>query len=72
MTREEWLQVLAKGDDVFVHTGEVCIPAVVTRVTKVTIYVRRLKFRRKDGSMIREGTFPARAARRYRLVQSDK
>lgn len=71
MTRQAWLDTAKKGDLVFICTGGNNIPDVVTRTTKLTIYVRRLKFRRTNGTFMRPRCSPVsvRGAAQYRIVE---
>lgn len=73
MSDELWLAGLQKGDAVLIYTGYHYIPSVITRAGKITLYVRKLKFRRKDGAMIRErgSVMSVRGAALYRLVRTE-
>jgi len=73
MIAQSWLTTAKKGDLVFVCTGNNNIPEVVTRVTKLTIYVRRLKFRRTNGTFMRPRCSPmsVRGAASYRIVERE-
>lgn len=73
MTQQGWLATAKKGDLVYVCTGMENIPEVITKTAKLTIYVRKLKFRRTDGTLMRPRGSPmsVRGAQSYRIVQRE-
>ena len=73
MTTQGWLPTAKKGDLVYVWTGNHNLPGVITKAFKLTLYVEKLKFRRKDGTLMRpsHATMTVRGAASYRIVQRE-
>lgn len=73
MKPQSWLASAKKGDPVFVCTGQNYMPDVITQAYKLTLHVRKLKFRRKDGTFMRPRCSPVsvRGAAQYRIVWRD-
>lgn len=72
MTQSQtWLESAKKGDSVFVCTGPNYLPDVITKSYKLTLHVRKLKFRRKDGTFMRPRYSPmsVRGAAQFRIVE---
>jgi hypothetical protein len=74
MSYQAWLSNLTTGDDLIVCAGTNYMPAQVTRATKTTVHVRKLKFRRTNGSMIRDvgSAMSARGASVFRIVRTQE
>lgn len=73
MSIQAWLATAKKGDLVLVCTGPNYLPDVITKAYKLTLHVRKLKFRRKDGTFMRPRCSPVsvRGAASYRIVQRE-
>lgn len=71
--QQSWLATAKKGDPIFVCTGPNYLPDVITKSYKLTLHVRKLKFRRKDGTFMRPRGSPMseRGAASYRIVQRE-
>lgn len=61
------------GDTVLIHCGGLEVPATVTHSSPTLICVSKLRFRRKDGSLIRpkRHRLSASAFRQFRLVKGE-
>jgi hypothetical protein len=74
MTRSEWLSSLGAGDSVVVRNGRsVHFGAEIDGESKTRVSIGTLRFRRKDGQLIRNkySTQPVRAYRNMVLVRTE-